>query len=171
MGFHMVSVILLIGSMLWIDVPFVRQSEQGCGAASIAMVMQYWSAKGYPVETVVMDEQRIMKLLYSKSLNGIASNDLQKYFEENGFTVFAFSGTFGELMKHLEKGRPLIAALEAKRRGAQLHYLVIAGIDREQELLLVNDPAERKLIKIERADFEKRWNTTGNWTLLAVPKK
>ena len=27
---------------VWLDVPFVRQEKNGCGAASIAMVMQYW---------------------------------------------------------------------------------------------------------------------------------
>ena len=27
---------------LWLDVPFVPQQKDGCGAASIAMVMQYW---------------------------------------------------------------------------------------------------------------------------------
>jgi hypothetical protein len=37
--------IFLIATILaqagWLDVPFVRQSEEGCGAASIAMVMRY----------------------------------------------------------------------------------------------------------------------------------
>jgi len=27
---------------IWLDVPFVKQEKDGCGAASIAMVMQYW---------------------------------------------------------------------------------------------------------------------------------
>ena len=27
---------------VWLDVPFVKQEKDGCGAASIAMVMQYW---------------------------------------------------------------------------------------------------------------------------------
>ncbi len=29
---------------VWLDVPFVKQEKDGCGAASIAMVMQYWQA-------------------------------------------------------------------------------------------------------------------------------
>jgi len=29
---------------VWLDVPFVKQEKDGCGAASIAMVMQYGSA-------------------------------------------------------------------------------------------------------------------------------
>ena len=27
---------------VWLDVPFVKQDKNACGAASIAMVMQYW---------------------------------------------------------------------------------------------------------------------------------
>ena len=29
-------------SGVWLDVPFVSQQKDGCGAASVAMVMQYW---------------------------------------------------------------------------------------------------------------------------------
>ena len=29
-------------SGVWLDVPFVKQEKNGCGAASIAMVMQFW---------------------------------------------------------------------------------------------------------------------------------
>ena len=32
-------------SAIWLDVPFVAQPREGCGAASIAMVMQYWAAQ------------------------------------------------------------------------------------------------------------------------------
>ena len=27
---------------VWLDVPFVKQEKNGCGAASVAMVMQFW---------------------------------------------------------------------------------------------------------------------------------
>ena len=38
---------------VWLDVPFVKQSEDGCGSAAISMLLQYWSAQG-----VRMDQQR-----------------------------------------------------------------------------------------------------------------
>jgi uncharacterized protein YvpB len=49
--------------------------------------------------------------------------------------------------------------------------MVVTGIDSKQNVLLVNDPAQRKLMKMDRADFEKSWNETGKWTLLAVPAR
>jgi hypothetical protein len=36
-------------------------------------------------------------------------------------------------------------------------------------LIMLNDPAQRKLLKSGRAEFEKDWNGTHNWMLLAVP--
>jgi len=47
---------------------------------------------------------------------------------------------------------------------------VVVGIDRQQEAVLLNDPARGKLFRVERAEFEKEWLKTNNWTLLAVPK-
>jgi hypothetical protein len=35
---------------------------------------------------------------------------------------------------------------------------------------MVNDPAQRKLLKQERSKFEKQWSAAGKWTLLAVPR-
>jgi len=66
------------------------------------------------------------------------------------------------------EGRPLIVAL--KRGQGNLHYLVVTGLDWQQDLVLKHDPAVRKLLKQHRADFEREWNAAGNWTLLAVPE-
>jgi len=35
---------------------------------------------------------------------------------------------------------------------------------------MVNDPARRKLIKVDRQSFEKEWAAAQYWTLLAVPQ-
>jgi hypothetical protein len=35
---------------------------------------------------------------------------------------------------------------------------------------LLNDPAQRKLLKHDRSGFEKQWSATGKWTLLALPQ-
>jgi hypothetical protein len=44
------------------------------------------------------------------------------------------------------------------------------GVDPEQDVVLLNDAAQRKLLKQERASFEKQWSAVGRWTLLALPK-
>jgi ABC-type bacteriocin/lantibiotic exporter with double-glycine peptidase domain len=155
-------------SGVWLDVPFVNQGKNGCGAASVAMVMQYWGRQ--QGQTSYADAKKIQQTLYSSKAHGIYASDLKRYLDDHGFRTFAFRGQWSDLKEHLEKGRPLILALKPPRQ-AEFHYVVVAGLDSEQGLVLINDPAERKLLKRERFDFEKEWKATGNWTLLAVPRQ
>ena len=152
----------------WLDVPFVAQPRDGCGAASISMVMAYWNAQTGAHAKPVEDVAAIQRVLYSSKDHGITASSMVNYFKQHGFEAFAFSGTWSDLDQHLRKGRPLIAALQPRGQ-SQLHYVVIDGIDPVHSLVTMNDPAERKLLSEERAAFEKDWSATHNWLLLAVP--
>jgi|SRR3954451_18236896 ABC-type bacteriocin/lantibiotic exporter with double-glycine peptidase domain len=155
---------------IWLDVPFVQQERDGCGSASIAMVMQYWSQQqGRPAgpNSAALEIQRV---LYSRQAHGIYASQMQQYFEEQGFQTFAFRGDWNDLKQHLGKGRPLIVALKPGARDVPLHYVVIAGLDWDQNLVLVNDPAQRKLLKQDRSSFEREWSAANQWTLLALPQ-
>ena len=145
----------------WLDVPFVRQEVNGCGAASLAMIMDYWRGHG----TDSADARAIQRQLYVPERKGIPADAMQRYLESHGFHAFAFSGEWADLHHHVDLGRPLIVAL---RVGADsFHYAVVAGAS-DSEVAL-NDPADRKLRRYSRADFEKKWSAAGQWTLLAVP--
>jgi ABC-type bacteriocin/lantibiotic exporter with double-glycine peptidase domain len=161
---------LVAGTGLWLDVPFVRQQADGCGAACISMVMQYWLAgKGKAVPPAA-DAGRIQQALYRPQAKGIYASGMERYFRENGFREFAFRGTPEDLQHHLAKGRPLIACLKDSGKSGPLHYVVVVGLESQDGVILVNDPAERKLLKMDLRDFETRWRPTHNWTLLAVPE-
>ena len=155
----------------WLNVPFVKQPRNGCGAASIAMVMQYWQRQQGQPASVDSDAERIQQALYSRKAHGIYASDLQRYFQEHGFRVFAVHGEWSDLARNLEKGRPLIVALKPTTGDAALHYVVVVGLDGEGSIVLVNDPAQRKLLKQARSDFEREWKGAGNWTLLAIPRE
>ena len=155
---------------VWLDVPFIRQEKDGCGAASIAMVMQYWRAQqSKPIDSSA-DATEIQRALYSSKDHGIHASDLEHYFQQNGFQTFAFAGRRDDLKQHLEKGRPLIVALKPSALETSLHYVVVVGIDPEQDVVYMNDAAQRKLLKQEWPGFEKQWSAVGHWTLLALPK-
>jgi ABC-type bacteriocin/lantibiotic exporter with double-glycine peptidase domain len=157
-------------SGVWLDVPFVRQEKNGCGAASIAMVIQYWQRQqGSQGRSLSDDPEQIQRALYSPSAQGIYASGMKRYFGQHGFKTFAFAGDWTSLEEHLEKGRPLIVALKSGHSG--LHYVVVVGLDRQPDVVLKNDPAERKLLKQDRPNFEKEWKAAGNWTLLAVPQQ
>ncbi len=149
-----------------LDVPFVKQEKDGCGAASIAMVIQYWQRQ-QPGQPAIPSAEEIQRALYSRRARGIYASDLEKYLQQHGFQTFAIRGEWTDLQHHLEKGRPLIVALKLGRD--DLHYVVVTGLDLQKEIVLTHDPAGRKLQQQYRSDFERQWQAAGNWTLLAVP--
>ncbi len=154
---------------LWIDVPFVPQPRDGCGAASISMIMQYWAGRQHMALTPAADVAAIQQQLYSPRLHGITPSAMERYLRQNGFLAFAVSGTWNDLEQQLSKGRPLIVALRPAGQ-RELHYVVIDGIDPARGLVMMNDPAIRKLLTQERGGFEKDWSATHDWMLLALPQ-
>ena len=152
---------------VWLDVPFVKQEKDGCGAASIAMVMQYWQSQQGQQTNDNSDPTQIQRALYSAKAHGIFASDMERYFQEQGFRTFTIRGEWEDLKQHLGKGRPLIVALKPTSGGA-LHYVVVAGLG--PEMVMVNDPAQRKLLQEDRSSFEREWSAAGKWTLLALPQ-
>ena len=153
---------------LWLDVPFVKQEKDGCGAASVSMILQYWQKQQGQAKQPSADAIAIQRALYSPDAHGIYASAIQRYFRQNNFQTFAVEGSWPDLRHHLEKGRPLLIALKPGGR-APLHYTVVAGLDDENGIVLQNDPAQRKLLKQNRAEFERDWKRAGNWMLLALP--
>jgi ABC-type bacteriocin/lantibiotic exporter with double-glycine peptidase domain len=159
-------------SGVWLEVPYVKQTEDGCGSASISMVLQYWSAHGGPNSAERASAELIQKQLYSRKARGIFASDMERYFRESGFREFAVRGEWSDLRQHLEQGRPLIISIQPRgKRDAKalLHYVVVTGMDWEREAVFISDPARGKLLRIERQEFEKEWEAARKWMLLAVP--
>src|ERR1700732_2496297 len=157
---------------VWLDVPFVKQKKDGCGAASIAMVMQYWQAQQGQPGNDSSDASQIQRTLYSAKAPRIFASDMELYFQENRFRTFTIRGEWEDLKQHLDKGRPLIVALKPVARkpasGGALHYVVVTGLG--PEMVMVNDPAQRKLLQQDRPSFEREWSAAGKWTLLVLPQ-
>ncbi len=155
----------------WIDVPFVAQPENGCGAAVISMALQYWGKHGAVFPSHAADVRTIQSELYSPSEHGIKASAMTGYFAELGFSAFPFRGDSTDLQDHLEKGRPLIVALRESKFSRVLHYVVVVGIGPRENVVIVNDPARRKLLKMDAKEFQQSWAAAENWTLLVVPKR
>jgi ABC-type bacteriocin/lantibiotic exporter with double-glycine peptidase domain len=153
---------------LWLDVPFVAQTKRGCGPAAVAMVMQYWRVHGAPVAAEAADLAQIERTLEPQAREDAPASALEHYLRERGFAVYAFRGSWSDLAHHLSRGRPLIVAFRPAG-SRSLHYVVLAGLDEAHGVVLVNDPARRKLLKLDRSEFQKGWKDTQDWTLLVLP--
>jgi ABC-type bacteriocin/lantibiotic exporter with double-glycine peptidase domain len=152
----------------WLDVPFVRQDKNLCAAASVSMVLQYWQ-KASPARSSieVPSFPHIAEALRASESKGVPGTQMKAYLASLGYQVFVFKGRWEDIESHISKGRPLIAALG--NRGALDHYVVLTGWNDPENVVLVNDPARRKLLKLDRTDFQKAWEQTSCWTLLTLP--
>jgi predicted double-glycine peptidase len=158
------------GRAIWIDVPFVAQTTDGCGSASLSMVMRYWDRKEGRAVAADAEETQIQAALFSPAAKGIFASSMRDYLERSGYQAFAFRGQWADFEHQLGLGRPMIVGLQPSGAHGPLHYVVVVGIDPERNYLLMNDPAQQKMLRISREGFEAEWRATGNWTLLAVPK-
>jgi len=154
---------------VWLDVPFIKQTEDGCGSASLAMLLQYWRAHGTSVAPEKAEAASIQTQLYSPKAHGIFASDMERYLRDTGFREFAVQGEWSDLRQHLEQGRPLIVSIQLGKARVPFHYVVVTGMDWRREAVFINDPARGKLLRVERQEFEKEWQAVRNWMLLAVP--
>jgi len=152
----------------WLDVPFVRQTKNLCGAACVSMVLQYWhktSPAGGSIEVPPVPD--IAERLRSAESKGVFGSQMKAYLGSLGYQVYVFKGQWEDVESHISKGRPLIVGLG--NRGSLDHYVVVTGWNDPENVILVNDPAQRKLLKLDRKNFQKSWERTACWTLLALP--
>ena len=106
--------LLSFSNGIWVDVPYVRQPKDGCGSASIWMVIEYWR----PRTAVPIDQ--IHRTVFTASAGGVFGSGMESYFGAHGFVTRAFAGEWQDFEKNLAAGRPLIVSLESDARGRLL---------------------------------------------------
>ncbi len=154
----MLAWVLALASVL--PVPFVAQEEDTCGAAALAMVLQFW---GEP-----SSQDAIARELFQPELHGILGSRLADWAQKRGLTAVAYEGDMEQLRVYVDKGRPLIVAWKLK--GGRFHNVVVVGFDDQRRQVLVNDPGEGPARGVALDVFEKRWAGADHWTLLVLPK-
>jgi predicted double-glycine peptidase len=154
---------------IWIDVPYVKQTKEGCGSAAIAMVMLYWAKQAGRESAAGADVARIQEALYSREQKRVTASAMEEYLRKHNYQTYAFRGDWKDLETDLGKGRPLIVCLKASGDLGPLHYAVVVGIDAARGYVFLNDPAMGKMLRISREGFQSEWDLAKNWTLLAVP--
>ena len=149
-----------------IKLPFYPQQKNGCGAASVAMVMHYWENQRPGARTAAASPLEVYQSLYSPERKGIQLRDMKRYLEQNGFRAFTLRGEWNDLEEHLARRRPIIVGLKSGRN-KPLHFVVVTGLD--SGFVWLNDPTRKQPGRLERAKFEKRWALADRWMLLAAP--
>jgi len=143
-----------------LDVPYVHQRKDTCGAAALAMVLQYWG--------VAVSHDEVAGELLQPELHGIAGSRLAAFAAGRGLTAVAHVGDIDHLRDHVGKGRPMIVAW-AMGRGRH-HDVVVIGFDDDGRRVIVHDPARGAARRVDLDTFRRRWAGAGHWTLLVAPR-
>jgi predicted double-glycine peptidase len=149
-----------------LPVPHFRQEKNGCGAASVAMVMHYWAGYFGAELPPPKAAGEVYRELYDAERKGVRFIDMKRYLEGAGFQAFALHGQWRDLEQHLAKGRPVIVSL-SKKRLKGMHFAVLSGLDARHAWL--NDPTKKRTRCLKRGEFEKEWANADHWMLLATP--
>src|SRR5690349_17079574 len=92
------------GWLLLDSVPYVPQvSDQGCGAACLAMVLGRW---GEEASAAVLEAE-----CAAAGQAGIRAADLRDAARRRGLSAFLFRGTVADLAHELSRGRPVVVGV------------------------------------------------------------
>jgi len=144
-----------------LEVPFVAQRKDTCGAAALAMVLRYWG------DEATHDD--VARTLLTPELHGIAGSRLAAFARGRGMEAVAYRGDMANLREFVGKGRPLIVAWDMGR--GRYHDVVVVGFDVGRGAVVVHNPAEGASRAVKTGAFEKRWAGAGYWTLFVARDK
>ena len=140
-----------------LDVPYVPQSEDMCGAAAVTMAFRYWGATD-----VRMSD---FEPLVARDGSGIAASDLLRATLEMGWEAVPFTGDLNAVSDQIGRGRPVIALIAVG--GGRFHYVTVVG--RLEKAVVYHDPAVSPYQMMDTLDFKTAWAESGYWTLLVLP--
>ena len=155
----MLAAILAAALAAHLEVPFVPQQKDTCGAAALSMVLRYWGQDA--------THDAIAGELKEPELRGIAGSKLAAYAAGRGMTAVPHSGDVAHLRAYVAKGYPMIVAWGLGR--GRYHDVVVIGFDDAKGDVIVHDPARGAARPVDVKTFAKRWAAAGHWTLIVAP--
>jgi len=142
------------------DVPFVAQTTDQCGPASLSMLLSQAGVNA-PVE---MLRERV----YLPERKGALQVELLAATREAGRVALLVQPTPDDLLAHLDAGRAVLILQDLRLAWrSRWHYAVVVGyLPVEQVFVLRSGPNPRLLMK--RQAFLKAWQRGGNWGMVAL---
>lgn len=141
-------------------VPFVAQTTDQCGPASLAMVLNYAGAD--------VSLTQLRSRAYLPARNGALQVEMLAATRLSNRIAHRIAPTTGALLQNLSDGRPVVVLQNlgiAWRK--KWHYAVLIGyVPAEDSFVLRSGPLRRLLVKRRR--FEKSWDAGGRWAMVAL---
>lgn len=146
----------------FLEVPYVRQAENYCGPAVLAMLLRYWK---HPA-----DHRELAGRFQPFPKKGLSGLELKKLATAEGFQAYSFAGDTTEMLDHLRQGRPLITVIDPSILTTNNHYVVLVGWDESRREWIVHDPVKGPYQRRAAGEMARQRSRLENWTLLVIPE-
>jgi hypothetical protein len=143
-----------------LDVPFHAQSAMACGAASLAMALE-WS--GLPA-----DPDDLLEELEVPAREGVLQLSMVSVARRRGRLAYVISGS-EELLREVAAGHPVVVLQNLGWSWYPAwHYAVVIGydLDRATAILHTGTHAARE---VPLAVFDRTWARSQRWGLVVLP--
>lgn len=132
------------------DVPFFRQTGNGCGSAALASVYQYYGVGQSP--------ETISSRVYDEKSKGSLNLKMLLDAREQGLNAVLYSGSFEDVRASVDQGNPLI--IMHSSGFSSYHYMVVGYEGKNVSTIIVHDGASA-FARYESAKIRKSWEETG----------
>lgn len=151
----------ILPSQELVNTPFFPQTENHCGPAALATILQYYNVAAQPEE--VADKVYIPGLEGSLQMEMIAATRVYELLPVR------LDGRLDSLLREVAEGNPVLVMQNLGFDSFPYwHYAVVVGYDLERQTVVLRSGTERRLVR-PFDNFERTWQRTGYWALVIVP--
>jgi len=143
-------------------VPFYPQTENHCGPAALATVLNFSGLKTTP--------ETLSKSVYTPGRQGTLQTEIVTGVQRRGRLALPVAG-MKDAFREVANGRPILVLQNLGLDFApQWHYAVLVGYDLNDEHVVLRSGKTRRLIE-DMGTFEHTWRRSGFWGVsLARPE-
>lgn len=142
------------------SVPFFPQVDYQCGPAALATVMSY---TGVPVTPDPLVSQ-----VFLPSRQGSLQIEMLATPRRYGRIAYALAPRYGDLLREVAAGNPVIVLQDVGLMFTQWHYAVVNGFDYATGTLFLRSGTEPRQ-EMPFTAFERSWMKSGYWAMVVTP--
>ena len=144
-----------------VNTPFYPQTENHCGPAALATILQYYGIEAEPEELAAR--------VYTPGLAGSLQVEMVAATRIYGLLPVRHDGRLVSLLREIEAGNPVLVIQNLGLDSLPYwHYAVVVGYDLEEQKLVLRSGTEKRLVR-PFDNFERTWQRGGYWGLVIVP--
>ena len=142
-------------------IPFVAQTGEFCGPASLAMILGFYGQEA--------DLEQLGLEVFVPALGGSLQPEMSAYLRRRGLIAYKLSGGLESLFAQIANGHPVIVLQNLGLANVPFwHYSVVIGYDLERAKIILHS-GQRENYSLSLKKFSYTCARGQNWALTPLP--